>query len=251
VSRPALSVQLYSVRDLLADDPAATLRALADLGLTAVEPYGLTDYAATLAPLLRDLGLEAPTAHTSLVGEGVDLDAVFAAAELTGTTTLFEPAIGEERWTDAEGVLASAAALSDVAVRAADRGIRVGYHNHWWELENRIGGVPALTVFLEALSGDVLLEVDAYWAAVGGADPAALLAEYGSRVAAIHVKDGPISRDTEAQLPAGSGAMPLGAVLAAAPDARPVLEFDAYAGDILEGIASSIAGYRALTGDAA
>lgn len=252
MSRPPLSVQLYTVRDLLSDDPVATLRAIAALGLTTVEPYGLVQFADALEPALAETGLVAPTAHVSLVGPDADVDAAFAAATRLGTTALFEPAVQEEHWTDRDGVLATARSLNEIARRGADHGIRVGYHNHWWELENRIDGVPALQVFAEHLDDTVLLEVDAYWVAVGGADPAAVIADLGARVAAIHVKDGPLTRDTEAQLPAGSGAMPLAAVLAAAPDARPVLEFDAYAGDILDGLAASIAGYRALTaGDAA
>jgi len=40
-----LVVQLYSVRQPLAEDFAGTLRRLADLGLTRVEPYGMLRFA--------------------------------------------------------------------------------------------------------------------------------------------------------------------------------------------------------------
>jgi hypothetical protein len=55
----------------------------------------------------------------------------------------------------------------------------------------------------------------------------------------LHLKDGPIEQDTASQLPLGSGAMPVAAILAAAPAVElAVLEFDDYAGDLFEGLAA-------------
>ena len=68
-----------------------------------------------------------------------------------------------------------------------------------------------------------------------------LLERLGSRVALLHVKDGPIESDPSTQLPAGQGAVDLPAVLAAAPHATRIVEFDAYRGDIFDGIAESLA----------
>ncbi|MFT4123422.1 MAG: TIM barrel protein [Microbacteriaceae bacterium] len=237
--RPSLSVQLYTVREALAADAAGTLARLAALGLRAVEPFGLVEQAAVLRPLLAETGLAAPTSHASLVD--ADLDAVLAAAAALGVETVIEPAVGPERWHDREAIAGIAAALAEASRRAADLGLRVGYHNHWWETEIRLDGVPAIEVLAELLPEAVLLEVDVYWAAVGGTEPVALLERLGERVGAIHVKDGPISRDTARQLPAGAGAMPIAEILAAAPAARPVLEFDEYAGDLFEGLAAGIA----------
>jgi hypothetical protein len=57
----------------------------------------------------------------------------------------------------------------------------------------------------------------------------------------IHVKDGPLDGDTSAQVPAGSGEVDVVGVLAAAPGAIRVIEFDTYAGDVFAGIAQSLA----------
>ncbi|HMO11728.1 MAG TPA: sugar phosphate isomerase/epimerase, partial [Actinotalea sp.] len=129
--------------------------------------------------------------------------------------------------------------LGDVAARAADRGLTVGYHNHWWETALRVDGSPALEVLADLLEDRVLLEVDVYWAAVGGEDPAGLLRRLGERVVALHLKDGPLTHDVTAQQPAGHGELDVPDVLAAAPDARLVLEFDEYVGDMVEGLAAS------------
>ena len=62
----------------------------------------------------------------------------------------------------------------------------------------------------------------------------------------LHLKDGPIDTDTATQLPVGSGAMPVPEILRAAPAVElAVLEFDDYAGDVFEGIAT---GYGYVTG---
>jgi sugar phosphate isomerase/epimerase len=86
-----------------------------------------------------------------------------------------------------------------------------------------------------------VLEVDTYWATAGGEDAAALLRRLGKKVYAIHVKDGGLATDASGQVPAGEGQIPVAEVLAAAPDALRVIEFDVYDGDIFEGIAASYA----------
>ncbi len=68
--------------------------------------------------------------------------------------------------------------------------MRVGYHNHWWEVERDFDGRHGLEVLADHLAPEVVLEVDTYWATVGGADVPALLGRLGDRVVALHIKDG-------------------------------------------------------------
>jgi sugar phosphate isomerase/epimerase len=94
-------------------------------------------------------------------------------------------------------------------------------------------------VFAEQLDPGLVLEVDTYWATVGGEDAPALLRRLGDRVRAIHVKDGGLATDASGQVPAGQGRVPVAEVLAAAPEALRVVEFDRYDGDIFAGLAAS------------
>ncbi|MGB3439585.1 MAG: TIM barrel protein [Actinophytocola sp.] len=232
-----VSVQLYSVREAFAADPGGTLARLAGIGFTQVEPFGLAESAAVLRSALGDHGLTAPTAHAKLIG--VDQDEVFAAATACGVQTVIDPFVPDEQWRTEADVAATATALNAAAKRAADHGLTVGYHNHWWELRNRFGDRSAFEVFAGLLDPELVLEVDTYWAAAGGADVPALLTALGERVTALHVKDGDLATDASGQVPAGQGRVPVGDVLAAAPAALRVIEFDAYAGDIFEGLAAS------------
>jgi sugar phosphate isomerase/epimerase len=234
-----LSVQLYSVRDAFAADPTGTLARLAEIGFTQVEPYGIAESAAILRTALPDHGLTAPTAHAKLIG--VDQDEVFAAAIACGVGVVIDPFTPPERWQDEADIAATAAALNEAAKKAADHGVTVGYHNHWWELQTQIGGRSAFEVFVDQLDPELVVEVDTYWATAGGADAPALLRRLGDRVHALHVKDGDLATDASGQVPAGQGRVPVADVLAAAPNALRVVEFDAYDGDLFEGLAASYA----------
>lgn len=255
------SVQLYSIRDAMAADLDAAVARVAELGLTRVEPYAFAQRTGDLLRALSANGLTAPSGHASVI-DADDPDAVFDAAEELGIGLVIDPFIPTERWRTADDAARLADAVNGLAARAAERGLRFGYHNHQWEFANRVGGRPIYDLFVERLDPGVALQVDAFWAAVGGADAPAVLRGLGDRVAAIHVKDGRLTGDIatvlpssesalivpealkaayENQTPAGQGDLDVAAVLAAAPHALRVIEFDSYAGDVFEGIAQSLA----------
>jgi sugar phosphate isomerase/epimerase len=239
-----LSVQLYTLRELLAEDLPGTLDRLAGLGLAHVEPFRLTEYAAQLGPALAASGLTAPTAHQHVVGTGAE-EEIFATAAALGVGTVFDPRIDRERFESVDGVAAVADDLNAAAAVAAKHGVRLGYHNHAQELEIVLNGTPALEVLAGHLDESVVLEVDTYWAAVGGQDPVTLLKRLGERVTAVHVKDGPATPDPADQVPVGRGGLPVREILAAAPDALRVVELDDTRGDRFQAVADSVAWLRA------
>jgi sugar phosphate isomerase/epimerase len=236
-SKPALSVQLYTVRDSLARDLSGTLHRIAEIGFSAVELYGFTDIADQYAELLPASGLTAPSAHAGLLG--ADVQATFAAASTIGVRTVIEPHIDRTHWTSRADIVDSARQLNDIAQAGADQDLTIGYHNHWWETENRIDGAPAIEVFADALDDAVVLEIDTYWAQVGGVPAPELLARLGNRVALIHVKDGPGTQRDKDQTAVGQGTLDIPAILAAAPLARRVVELDDFSGDVFDAVRDS------------
>ncbi|MDN3310916.1 sugar phosphate isomerase/epimerase [Microbacterium oryzae] len=252
MSDATVALQLYTIRDAVAQDVDAALARAAEIGFTQIELFNIVEWRPQLEAALAAHGLAAPTAHAPLsVGEP---ERAFEAAQALGVTTLIDPFIAPERWTSRDEVLRIADELAANAEKARSYGLSFGYHNHNWEIENRFDGQTALEVLAGALPDDVALEVDAYWAAVGGADVPALLETLGSRVRFLHIKDAPeidgaLSKDREDQLPAGQGAIAWQPVLEAAPQTELlVVEFDEYRGDIFDGIAQGLAGTRALLG---
>lgn len=233
-----LSVQLYSVREPLAADLPATLDRLAGIGFTKVELFSFVDLAEGYRSALPASGLTAPSAHARLLGpqDGTSVDEILDIAASLGVQTVIDPHVDPTRWTTADDVKTIADELNALVEAAASRGLTLGYHNHAFEFENRVDGLSAFEHLASLLDDRIVLELDTYWAAVGGDDPAAVLGRLGEKVRFLHIKDGPVSSDTQEQLPAGDGAMDIPSILAAAPQALPVLEFDAYAGDIFEGL---------------
>jgi len=234
------SVQLYTLRNALQEDLPGTIRKVAEIGFTQVEPYNFVATAKELGAALKENGLTAPSGHAPLLSQ--DQDEIFAAAKELGISTVIEPYITAEHWQSAEDIQATAAKLNAAAKKGAEYGIRVGYHNHAWELESSIEGTTALEYFTGLLDPELVLEVDTYWVAVGGQDPVQVLTKLGDRVKFIHIKDGPVTTETKAQQPAGQGRIPVWDVIRAAKSLEVgVVEFDDYSGDIFEGITQSLA----------
>lgn len=229
-----LAVQLYTLRARLAEDLDGTLAAIAATGLEIVEPFDLLRVGDALARALPAAGLRARTAHVALLD--ADLDDVAAIATRLGIDTVVQPWTEPNGWTTRDGIETLAAELNTAARRLEPVGLRVGYHNHHFELATLIDGRHALEVVAELLAPEVVLEVDTYWAMAGGADVAALLERLGGRVVALHIKDGDGSLDTKRQVPVGRGRLPVREILAAAPDALRVIELDDTDGDLLDAV---------------
>ncbi|MDQ1552538.1 MAG: hypothetical protein QOD50_1960 [Actinomycetota bacterium] len=241
MNHPQLSVQLYTVREAMQEDPAGTLARIAAIGFDQVEPYNFPAFPG-LGVALKAASLTAPTTHAHFVGIPDDeLAALFESAKELGIPRVIDPHVPAERWQSAESVAEIAAQLNAAAIIAAEHGVTIGYHNHAHELESIIDGRTALEVFVDSLAPEVKLEVDTYWALVGGQDPVALLGRLGERVVAIHVKDGAGTAETKDQTAVGSGTLPIRDIIEAAPSALRVIELDDSRDDRFQAIADSFA----------
>jgi sugar phosphate isomerase/epimerase len=175
--------------------------------------------------------------HAKALGD--DADAFLDGARTVGADTVIVPWADPERFADADAIGALARELNEAAARAAGRGLRFGYHNHAFELA-LVGGRTGLEALADALDPAVLLEVDTYWAAVGGQDVPALLGRLGDRVRYLHVKDGPVTKD-DPMTAVGGGRMPVAEILAACPSAEwHVVELDRCATDVLTAVRDSL-----------
>jgi sugar phosphate isomerase/epimerase len=228
-----LAIQLYTVRRRLAEDVDGTLADLAAIGFRTVEAFDLATNAQRLATALPTFGMTCPAVHAGVLD---DLEGSLDRAESIGASLVIQAWTEPSRWERRTDVEAIAGALNRAAGDAAGRGLRIGYHNHHFELASRIDGRHALEVFADALAPEVVLEIDAYWAFAGGADVPALVRRLGDRVVALHLKDGDGSLVTTRQVAAGRGVVPLRDVIAASPAALRVLELDDTSDDLREAI---------------
>lgn len=241
MNHPQLSVQLYTVREAVQENLGETLSRLAGIGFQQVEPYNFADVDG-LGDALAVAGLSAPTGHAHFLGvEDAELNRVFASASALGIGLAIDPHVEASRWQSDADIRTTADQLNAASTVAAEHGVTVGYHNHAHELESTIGGRTAFEFFADLLDPAVRLEVDTYWAVVGGQDPVALLGRLGDRVTAIHVKDGPGTAETKDQVAVGAGSLPVRAIIEAAPTALRVVELDDCRTDRFQAVAESFA----------
>lgn len=232
------AVQLYSVREQLPGDRKGVLRRIAAAGYGAVEAVSVLSDPDGMRADLDAAGLTVCSVHA--IPSGEQADGLLAAAKTLGAGTVIVPHLPPARFATAESIAGVATELNQMAARAADAGLRFGYHNHDFELSSIVAGRPALEVLASSLDDGVLLEIDTYWAAVGGQDVPALLRRLGDRVRFLHVKDGPITRE-DPMTAVGAGRMPIAEILAAAPSAEwHIVELDRCTTDMLTAVEQSL-----------
>jgi sugar phosphate isomerase/epimerase len=190
MDRPPIALQLYTVRDETARDFAGTLRQVAALGYRAVEFAGYGGLSASqMAALLDETRLRAASTHVGLAVLEGDLDRELDYCQTIGCSSMVLPWLPPER-RGAESLRALAERLNEFGRRCHERGIAFGYHNHDFEFAQDAQGKALLDVLLENTDPLVVaLELDVYWAAYAGVDPASYLRRHAGRALLIHVKD--------------------------------------------------------------
>jgi sugar phosphate isomerase/epimerase len=209
-----IALQLYTLRRLAAVDLPGTLQAVAAAGFRAVELAGLPATGpGELARLLHEAGLRVVAAHEGIEGMRADASAVADRLAEVGCSRAIVPWMPEDDRRTADDVRRFAADLAGFATTLAERGIRIGYHNHSFEFA-AFDGTTVWDVLLGNLPPEVEIELDVYWASVGGRDPAAEIRAAAGRVRLLHMKDrsaGPEPHDA----PAGEGILPFPRIIEA------------------------------------
>jgi|SRR5579875_80944 sugar phosphate isomerase/epimerase len=241
----SVALQMWTVRDRAKADLGATLRELKAIGISTVEAvHGMGGLGAKEVRVqLEKAGISLCAAHARLPESGRHEDVERLCSEIAelGAPAVVVSSLREEHFASDQAV-GRAADKMNAAVTAAERlGLEFGYHNHWWEFGTTVGGRPAYEVFVERLDPRIVLEVDTYWAQVGGVDAADLVGSLGERVRYLHVKDGPVDRGSP-QCAVGQGRMDVPAVLEANPAVRWfIIELDDFDGDIYDAVRDSLA----------
>jgi sugar phosphate isomerase/epimerase len=271
-----LGLNLYTVRGPLADRPEETYRQLAAAGIVELEvrPPNLTRHAAYIraaglkpvhmfvdaavitgaweeweafqARMAARMKMAAPKA------ERPELAALIALAKQHGVRRIgVSYLLPGERQNSIEK-LNQAARICQAA------GMGFYYHNHAFEFEGEPGQRFIDRLFAE-LHPHARLELDVFWAAIGGEDPAALLRKWGRRVGSLHLKDVAATaprRAAELSMPpaafkeVGLGTLDWKAILTAAREAQVdhyMIEQDATPGDPLESVRTSVAYLRKIS----
>jgi sugar phosphate isomerase/epimerase len=210
-----IGVMMYTVLEQARADLEGTLDRIAALGFVGVETYGLVEQfgPTRVREAISAAGLTLTSAHAPFPA-GEKAEAILDANEELGAEILVW-SMEREEFDSPEAIRRGVQRVNEAAERAAARGMRIAYHNHFAEFSQAFDGRQAYDLLLDLLDERVLVELDAYWARLGGADPAEVLARLGDRVRLVHVKDGPAaSYEEDVMVPIGEGGIDWAGALA-------------------------------------
>ena len=197
-------VQLWTVKNELAQDFDGTLGALRRLGYRRVESAGSHGRtAAQFRAAVRAAGLDCVSAHYSLrdliddtegrLAFARDVGALYVIASSPAPARPLEqgkpwPVAVAEAMTLADW-RSNAEAMDRIGRRARAMGLRFGYHNHSAEFLAYERRLPMDEIVRLTDPANVVLELDIGWVAGAGYDPVEAIERYRSRIHLLHVKD--------------------------------------------------------------
>lgn len=224
-----LGLQLWSLREYTAGDLAGALQTARTMGFREVElagTYGLTP--SVFRKMLAAADLKGTSMHVDhdRIRDSVDVvldEAVALAVEYVGLAWI--PAQYREPFTF-ETARTEADYLNTWGAAAKARGLQFFYHVHGYEFAPGPDGRTPFDVIVEETDpGLVEFQMDVFWVANTGTDPAALLRRYPDRWTLMHVKDMKKGHQTgdhsggapaEADVAVGTGQIDYAGVLRAA-----------------------------------
>ncbi len=185
-----VAVQLYSVRDNMAEDFEGTIKKVKEMGYDGVEFAGLFGNAPEkVKAICEENGLVPVSAHVSFEELAADPEKVIGDYATIGVKYIAIPYAVEERRPGAELFEDTVAGIRKFAGIAKKYGITMLYHNHDFEFK-KVDGVYGLDLLYSTLSADELqTEIDTCWVNVGGENPADYVVKYSGRAPVVHLKD--------------------------------------------------------------
>ena len=217
---------LYTVRDSMASNPKATLKAVADAGYAYVESadyaegkfYGMTP--AEFKSTLDSLGLTAISAHMGMVTLE-NADQLIADVKAAGITYFVIPVppmgmFTVDPATNTLGMKGTSDELvtimNTIGEKCHKAGLKLLYHNHDFEFMPLADGTIIEDVLLEKCNPEwVNFQMDLYWVTKANANALTYFEKYPGRFKAWHVKD----MDQEGKFaPVGTGTIDFKSILA-------------------------------------
>ena len=179
-----ISLQLYSIKEAMAQDYMGTIAKVAQMGYTGVEFAGFAGFSAQeIKEQLEKTGLMVSGSHVPIVKFREDVDEVIRFHKEIGCKHVTIPYAQVESKEQAESLKQE---FLGYAKKLAEHGMTFSYHNHAHEMV-QFDGLYALDIML----GDESLkyEVDTFWTEYAKVDTDAYLKGIGERCPLVHLKD--------------------------------------------------------------
>lgn len=223
-SKIDIGIQLYNFRDHLPQNLETILSNISKAGYQYVETY---DYSKEngfwglspkeLSELLKKYKLYTPSGHynaNALIENGSldEIDHAIEAAKILKQSYVTFPWVEEKDRKTAKQVENIVSKINLAAERIHASGMKMGYHNHDFELRP----IEGVTLFEELLSKSdpkkLDFEMDLYWTVRVGQNPMEWIKKYPNRIKLIHIKDINMSKPNDG-MEIGTGNINIGEIM--------------------------------------
>ncbi len=187
-------LQLYTLRDVMPNDPKGVLKQVSQMGYKYIESYehdklgmfwGMTN--TEFKKYMDDLNMQIISSHCNINKE-FERKADEAAA--IGMKYLLCPSLENEKGMDKDACKKAADLFNAKGAVCKAKGIRFGYHNHDGPFLARAGGLIPEEFLLQNTDPSLVdFEMDIYWVVTAGQDPIEWLKKYPNRFRLGHLKD--------------------------------------------------------------
>lgn len=184
-----IGLELYSVRAELPKDFTGVIEKIGKMGYQGVEFAGYYKWdqkPKELRKLLDDNGLKCCGTHTALnTLQGDALNRTIELHKELGNKFLICPSLSAK---DAQGWINLAKQFNEIAAKAGEQGMLVGYHSHAGDYK-KYDGKTSWEIFFDNTHPEVVHQLDVGNTLDGGGDPIAMLKRYPGRTKTTHVKE--------------------------------------------------------------
>jgi len=193
-----VGLQLYTIRDVMAVDPLATLKKVSDMGYKNLELanysngkfYGFSPK--ELKKIVGDLGMTILSSHTQVEAAGITIDNAKKMADdhaEVGVKYCVQPWVNDvDR--NIESYKKMVGDWNEVGKIMKGVGIQFGYHNHNFEFKPIDGIIPYYDIFMREMDPNyITMEIDLFWVSKAGQNPVEMFKKYPGRFQLFHMKD--------------------------------------------------------------
>ena len=186
-------IQMYSLRDVTANDFEGALKAVAEMGYKMVETAGFFKHPAEeVKAMLEHYGLEICSTHTGYKELFDKFDETLEYHKKVGCKNIILPSAP---FATREGITYTVDSINRFQPIIEAEGMKLHYHNHSKEFLPNYDGQIAEDELAKRTK--VNFELDTFWVYNAGLDPLAVMEQYNDRLYFIHLKDGIAERDSE------------------------------------------------------
>jgi sugar phosphate isomerase/epimerase len=187
---PNIGIQLYTVRDLMAENLPLTIQRIADIGYKEVEFAGYFGKTSKeIKTILSDNGLKSPSTH-------IEMDAIYnnpnkaiETALEVGHEYIVMAWLSESERQNIDQYREYVDIYNLFGEKCNQNGLKFAYHNHDFEFNTLDGEVPMDLLLDKTDPDNVLFELDMYWVNKAKKDPKSYINRYPGRFPLWHIKD--------------------------------------------------------------